>query len=69
MALIRWGLLARSVLERWNIKRTRDFGEIVFLLVNNGWMQKEPQDRIEDFDNVYDFSEAFGNGFNLSPEK
>ena len=69
LALKRWGLLARSVLERWNIKRTRDFGEIVFLLVNNGWMQKEPQDRIEDFDNVYDFSEAFGNGFNLSPEK
>ena len=66
LALKRWGLMAQSVLERWNIKRTRDFGEIVFLLVDNGWMQKEPQDSVEDFNDVYDFKEAFRQGFNMS---
>ena len=66
LALKRWGLMAQSVLERWNIKRTRDFGEIVFLLVDNDWMQKEPHDSVEDFDNVYDFKEAFRQGFNMS---
>ena len=66
LALNRWGMMARSVLEKWNIKQTRDFGEIVFLLVDNGWMQKEPSDQIDDFDNVYDFKEAFRQGFNLS---
>ncbi|MCP4713003.1 MAG: hypothetical protein GY869_30615 [Planctomycetes bacterium] len=66
LALKRWGLMARSVLEKWNIKQTRDFGEIVFLLVNNGWMQKEPSDRLDDFDNVYDFKKAFRQGFDLS---
>ena len=66
LALKRWGMMARSVLEKWNIKRTRDFGEIVFLLVDNGWMQKEPGDQLEDFDNVYDFRKAFRQGFNLS---
>jgi len=57
LALKRWGMMARSVLAHWGIKTTRDFGEIVFLLVANGWMQKEPDDRIEDFNEVYDFSE------------
>ncbi len=66
LALNRWGMMARSVLEKWNIKRTRDFGEIVFLLVDNGWMQKEPSDSVDDFDDVYDFKDAFRQGFNLS---
>ena len=57
LAIRRWGLMARSVLNHWNIKATRDFGEIVFLLVENNWMQKEPDDTISDFDDVYDFAE------------
>ena len=68
LALQRWGMLARSVLQRWNITGTRDFGEIVFLLVESGWMQKEPQDCLEDFENVYDFSEAFERDFEVSDE-
>ena len=68
VALDRWGMLARMVLQRWNITNTRDFGEIVFLLVENGWMQKEPQDQLDDFDDVYDFTEAFDNHFELPEE-
>jgi uncharacterized repeat protein (TIGR04138 family) len=62
MARQRWGLMAAQVLASWNISSTRDFGEIIFLLVENGWMKKEPRDCIEDFDEVYDFSEAFSEG-------
>ena len=66
LALQRWGLMAQKVLRQWNVKKTRDFGEIVFLLVTNGWMQKEPDDRVEDFDDVYDFADAFDAGFEIS---
>jgi uncharacterized repeat protein (TIGR04138 family) len=65
MAQKRWGFLARKVLERWNIITTRDFGEIIFLLVDNNWMQKQPHDSIEDFEGVYDFREAFDQQFEI----
>jgi len=68
LALQRWGPLARSVLKHWNITATRDFGEIVFLLVSNGWMQKEPSDSVDDFDDVYDFDEAFDDDFEIASE-
>ena len=65
LASERWGLLARQVLKRWKIISTRDFGEVVFLLVDNGWMQKQPQDSIEDFEDIYDFTEAFDHNFEI----
>src|SRR6266516_1174139 len=39
-ALLRWGMLARTVLKRWNITRTEDFGRIVSALVETGHMSK-----------------------------
>lgn len=54
-----WGLLAPVVLERWGIRRTRDFGEMVFFLIGLGVLGKQDTDRIEDFDDVYDFASAF----------
>lgn len=59
LALEQWGALARTVLTRWNIARTRDFGEMVFLLVEHGLLGKQDSDRIEDFDDVYDFAASF----------
>lgn len=58
-ALMQWGLLASTVLRRWNIRTTFDFGRIVFALVDNGFMQKTEHDSIEDFRNVFPFDEAF----------
>lgn len=55
-----WGQMAAAVLARWNIRTTRDFGEMVFLLIELGLMGKQESDRTEDFDDVYDFQEAFG---------
>lgn len=58
-ALSQYGPLTLMVLEHWGIHRTRDFGEIVFALVDAGLMSKTPEDSVADFDNVYDFKEVF----------
>ncbi len=58
-AMQQWGLLARSVLERWNITATVDFGRIVFALIEFGHMQKQDEDTLDDFRDVYDFHRAF----------
>ena len=61
-ALLKWGLLAPTVLARWNISRTLDFGKIVFALVEHGHMQKTEEDQLDDFRDVYDFKAAFESG-------
>lgn len=58
-ALMQWGFLAGTVLKRWNITRTDDFGRIVFSLIEYGWMSKTEEDREDDFRNVFDFRTAF----------
>lgn len=59
LAQRRWGLLAPIVLRAWNIRQTRDFGEIVFHLIDLGVMSRQESDRLEDFVAVYDFTQAF----------
>ena len=58
-ALEQYGLMARAVLADWGVRNTGDFGEIVFNLIDVKKMKKTEHDRREDFDNVYDFDEAF----------
>lgn len=68
-ALERWGMLAPAVFQRWSITRTRDFGEMVYFLIGLGLMSKQDSDRIEDFDDVYTFADAFGDyRIELDPE-
>lgn len=55
----RWGRLAAMVLAAWGLYRTRDFGEIVYLMIDNGWMTSQDTDTIEDFNDVFDFCEVF----------
>ena len=64
-ALEQWGLMARSVLTRWNIQNTEDIGKIVFALVESDWLQKQPDDSIKDFRDVYPFEEAFDRTYEL----
>jgi len=59
LAIERWGLMARPVLEYWGIRATRDLGAIVFALVECGVLVKQENDTLEDFDLVFDFAEAF----------
>ncbi|NUQ63386.1 MAG: hypothetical protein HUU20_12985 [Pirellulales bacterium] len=66
-ALQQYGYMAKTVLNSWGIRRTGDFGEIVFNLIRIGHMRKTPSDRREDFENVYDFDAAFQQEFRIRP--
>jgi len=59
LAIERYGVLARIVLERWGIRATEDFGGVVFTLVELGYLASLPTDTREHFSNVYDFVDAF----------
>ncbi len=58
-AIQRYGMLARTVLRRWNIHATEDFGRIVFALIDANLMRKTEQDCLDDFIGVYEFDEEF----------
>ena len=58
-ALDQYGPLARTVLEAWGVRRCRDFGEIVFNLIEYNVFSKTESDRREDFSDIYDFEDAF----------
>ncbi|MHC4776636.1 MAG: Minf_1886 family protein [Planctomycetota bacterium] len=59
LAIEKYGLLAPVVLEHWRVRRTFDFGRIVFAMIEAGLMTKTHRDSLEDFQAVYDFDEAF----------
>jgi len=63
LAAEKWGRLAMSVLSTWGVKTTRDFGEIVYLLIKNEWLTAQPTDSIDDFNDVYDFKTIFKDQF------
>lgn len=67
-ALLRWGLLAGTVLMRWNVRKTVDFGRIVFALVDGGLMQKTDEDTIDDFRDVFDFKSAFESEYRIETQ-
>lgn len=60
LALERYGVMSRVVLEHWGICSTADVGGIVFTLVELGFLLSQPDDRREDFADVYSFDNAFG---------
>jgi uncharacterized repeat protein (TIGR04138 family) len=62
-ALEQFGLMARPVLSHWGIESTDDIGRIVFLLIDAGLLMRQDSDRIEDFESVYDFADAFDAGY------
>lgn len=63
LAIKKWGRLAMLVLNSWSVKTTRDFGEIVYLMIENKWMSAQPTDSIDDFSDVYDFKTVFSDQF------
>jgi uncharacterized repeat protein (TIGR04138 family) len=67
LALARYGVLARTVLEHWGIHSSADFGEVVFTLVETGLLMSQPQDNKQDFIGVFDFHEAFDRGYRWTP--
>jgi len=68
-ALKQWGMMAATVLRRWNIHGTLDFGKIVFALVELKMLATTPNDTLDDFKNVYDFKAAFEGGYHIAGGK
>jgi len=58
-ALDQFGPLAKIVLNAWRIQRCRDFGEIVFNLIEYNVFSKTENDQREDFSDTFDFDDAF----------
>jgi uncharacterized repeat protein (TIGR04138 family) len=59
LALQRYGVMARMVLEHWGVKSTADIGAVVFALVELGLLISQPTDSKDDFIAIFDFDRAF----------
>lgn len=59
LALDRYGVMARIVLQRWGIASTDHIGAVVFTLVELGLLASQPTDTREAFREVFDFESAF----------
>lgn len=58
-ALDQFGPLAKTVLNTWGVRCCRDFGDIVFNLIEYNVFSKTDNDRREDFTDIFGFDEAF----------
>ena len=67
-ALKLYGPMVPTVLECWGIKKTDDFGSMVWNLIELGVFGKTPTDSIEDFKGVYSFHDAYVAPFLPEPE-
>lgn len=65
-ALDQFGPLAKTVLNSWGVRRCRDFGDIVFNLIEYNVFSKTENDRREDFADIFNFEEAFVKPFQPS---
>ncbi len=59
LALEKFGVMARLVLEHWGVRSTADVGDIVFTMVDLGLLMSQPTDSRLDFVDVYEFDQAF----------
>jgi uncharacterized repeat protein (TIGR04138 family) len=60
-AIEQYGALAQRVLSHWGLSCTRDFGEIVYNMIENKLLSKSEEDCLSDFNSVYEFEAAFAN--------
>ena len=58
-ALKSFGPMVPTVFEYWGVRRTDDFGVMVFALVEVGIFGKTDSDSLADFKGVYTFHDAF----------
>ena len=61
LALEKWGPLAPTVFRHWGVRRTEDFGEIVFCMVEDATLQwkRRDCDTRADFADGFDFDSSF----------
>ena len=59
LALDRFGVMSRLVLEHWGVRSTSDIGDVVFTLVDLGLLMSQSNDTRDEFVAVFDFDQAF----------
>jgi uncharacterized repeat protein (TIGR04138 family) len=62
-ALKEFGPMSVTVFEEWGVRNCRDFGEIVFNMVEIRLLAKTERDTRDDFQSGYDFTDAFRKPF------
>lgn len=58
-AIKQFGLMTMTVFKQWGVQSTKDFGKMVFEMIEHGRMRKTENDRLEDFVDLYDFEQVF----------
>lgn len=58
-ALAQYGPMALTLFHEWGVRACADFGELVFNLVDQNVLGKTETDSRADFQDGYDFEEAF----------
>ena len=59
LALDRFGVMSRMVLEHWGVTGTADIGQLVFTLVDVGLLVRQVTDAQDDFTDVFSFDAEF----------
>lgn len=59
LALDRFGVMARMVLEHWGVRSSANLGDVVFTLVELDLLMSQASDTRDEFVNVFDFETAF----------
>lgn len=54
-----FGPMAAHVWRSWGVRESLDWGRIVFLLVDEGLLNRQESDSIDDFSDGFDFDEVF----------
>ncbi len=63
LAIERYGVMSRLVLDHWGIRESVHFGDIVFALVDLGMLIKQPHEQRDDFADAFDFRVAFESAY------
>ena len=63
LALEEFGPMALDVLQHWGLTATIDLGRIVYDLIEADLLRRTEDDSLEDFAGVYDFRDAFEQGY------
>lgn len=69
VALREWGLMARTVLESWNIRNTGEIGDLVFNLIEKKLLVAGAEDQRSHFEDAFEFHEGFDRAFLESLER
>ena len=66
LAVREFGMMAPVVFKQWGIRKTDDFGELVFRLIQADRLSKSDRDDPDDFRGVFDLDQVLTEGFELS---